>query len=438
MGPFVVYAACYWLEHCARLVEPSPEIVDQVIRLGASGSVRLRNWGNQYCRPECTKAAVLPFETEKLDPLNLAALYGSDDLLRAMLGRADRFKGPEFKPDTVFEAAKMPSLRFFHFFRVVYNAWNKSDKADDPERWNDAFDLVRHATEDLMREEKVNERYITGDFLGVGRINELLCESARCGCIGIMERLFDEGRTNAALMSQVIRDTKRDYLDMHTPNHGQHHQSVGEAVLGQEIKAVRYLLDQPEIGPHFRHRNYRGYNVFHTAAWTCNPAAMELLLQAQSLRPSLLCCHDDDDGEGESQAIDLVNCPNREGVTPLKLAVSQSQTLPGGLRCIELLLTLGGADPNLPQDDIGNRPLTSAAIWGDLDLIRLLTSYDGGVAVDPGTILVPVEDSEGEREGVQKRKMTLGYTMTQNLHLRDQVVDLLIDIWEKRKKAGKV
>lgn len=109
----------------------------------------------------------------------------------------------------------------------------------------------------------------------------------------------------------------------------------------------------------------------------------------------------------------------------------------------------------------------------DLDLIRLLTSYDGGVAVDPGTILVPVEDSEGdedvpsaaaaaaacssddadlgvigtsdtgtstgaERKGMQRRKMTLGYTMTQNVHLRDQVVDLLVEIWEKRNQAGKV
>ncbi|KAK8014833.1 hypothetical protein PG990_008129 [Apiospora arundinis] len=175
MGSFFVYAACYWLEHCARLVEPSPEIVDQVIRLGASGSVRLRNWGNQYCRPECTKVAVWLFETEKLDPLSLAALYGSEDLLRAMLGRADRFKGPEFKPDTVLEAAKMllvlgrrgdivrlqglffdgrtgPSLRFFNFFRAVLHSWSQSDQEDDPERWNDAFDLVRHATGDLMRE----------------------------------------------------------------------------------------------------------------------------------------------------------------------------------------------------------------------------------------------------------------------------------------------
>ncbi|KAK8085452.1 hypothetical protein PG997_006723 [Apiospora hydei] len=93
MGPFFVYAACYWLDHLGKLHDPSPEIIEQVIRLGEPGSTRLHNWADQHCRPECTVSPKFYFAPEELDPLSLATLYGSDDVFCALLRRADRFEG---------------------------------------------------------------------------------------------------------------------------------------------------------------------------------------------------------------------------------------------------------------------------------------------------------------------------------------------------------
>ncbi|KAK8069987.1 NACHT domain [Apiospora phragmitis] len=362
MGPFFVYAACYWLDHFGKLIEPSQEIVEQVIRLGKPGSVRLRNWADQHCRPECTVSPKWWFAPEELDPLSLAALYGSEDMFRTMLTRAERFEGPEFQPRTVFRTAQMilvrgdlarlrmlflddrtgPSLRVFDFFRAVINSWRRSDKTETPvRRWRDIFDLVRYATGDMVGHttSQFKDPYMVREDWA----NELLCESARSGCLPMLQRLFDEASNNAALRSRLLVDSKRDYQYKDNNLFWQFHQSVGEAVLSNSIAAVRYLLDQPGIGSHFRHRNHRDYTVFHTVARACDPDILALLL---SRLPSLC----DDAG-----AVLLINQANSSEDTALNQIIFSPRKTPGRLRCIELLLA-SGADPNIPWDDIWNRP----------------------------------------------------------------------------------
>ncbi|PVH67861.1 hypothetical protein DL98DRAFT_442539, partial [Cadophora sp. DSE1049] len=50
-----------------------------------------------------------------------------------------------------------------------------------------------------------------------------------------------------------------------------------EAVLGNHVDVVEYLLRQQGIEAHLQHRNFRGENVLHLAARFCNPAMFRLL-----------------------------------------------------------------------------------------------------------------------------------------------------------------
>ncbi|KAK8018536.1 hypothetical protein PG991_007726 [Apiospora marii] len=444
MGPFFVYAACYWLEYLSKLVDPTPEMVEQIIRLMEPGSARLRNWGDQYCRPECTFATKFEFAAEQLDPLSIVAFHGSDDIFRAMLTQAERFAGPEFQPTenfvnkrmlgsddsqttTVFRTAMMkfvrgdatrlrvlflddrtgPDLRVFGFFRGLINAWRRFDRAETPDRrWSDLFDLVQYASGDMVRD---------------AWANWLLCEAARSGCIGVMQRLFDEASHNDALRSQLLVDAKRDGDYKDSEIFWQIHQSVGEAVLSNSVEAVRFLLDQPGIAPHFRHRNHRNYTVFFMVASHRNPVILELLL---SRLPSL--CDGDD-----TEAARLINQVNNAGDTALNQIVFSPRGSVERLRCIELLLA-SGADPNLPHDPIDSRPLAQAAVRGDLDLIRLLVRC-GGDAVDPGSLLVPAGD--GGDEG-RTRKMTLKFPMLEQEEMLPQVVDLLTELLAARRDGN--
>lgn len=446
MGPFFVYAACYWLEYLGKLVEPSPEMVEQIIRLMDPGSARLRNWGDQYCRPECSLAPKFDFSAEELDPLSLVTLYGSDDIFRAMLTQSERFAGPEFQPTktvvhkgmlgdhdheptTVFRTAMMklgqgddlarlrllflddrtgPQMRIFGFFRGVLKAWRRFATTTTSDcRWSDAFDLVRYASGEMVRDEWANW---------------LLCESARSGCIGMMRRLFDEAARNNALRSQLLADAKRDEEYNNTAHHWQIHQSVGEAVLSRSVEAVRFLLDQPGIGPHFRHRNRLGYTVFFMAARDCNPAMLELLL---SRLPSL--CDNDDD-----EAARLINQVNDDGDSALNQIIFSSRGTVR-LRCVELLLA-SGADPNLPRDLIDSRPLAQAAVRGDLDLIRLLVRC-GGDAVDPGCLLVSAGGGGDGSDQGRIGKLTLRFPMLEQEERLHEVVKLLTELLAARQEG---
>jgi hypothetical protein len=55
------------------------------------------------------------------------------------------------------------------------------------------------------------------------------------------------------------------------------HQSLGEAVLGNHVDVVKYLLEKNNIDAHLRYRNSRGENILHLASMACNPEIFHLL-----------------------------------------------------------------------------------------------------------------------------------------------------------------
>ncbi|KAK8085451.1 hypothetical protein PG997_006722 [Apiospora hydei] len=262
-----------------------------------------------------------------------------------------------------------PTLHVFDFFRAVINTWNKSSdksesesesEADDTtplksrrrRRWSDVFDLVLYAGSEYESFSYGSTRVLAQQLPGGNETrgewaNELLCESARCGCLPMMRRLFEAAASNAAMRSGLLVDDRRDYEYKDTEYHWQIHQSVGEAVLGGRAEAVRYLLDQPGIGPHFRHRNSRNYTVFHMVTRLCDPEILALLLSRLSSLSS-----GDDGGSKDAAAIRLLNQINSVDETAMSHIICLPRGTPGRLRCVELLLA-SGADPNLPRTGSG-------------------------------------------------------------------------------------
>lgn len=81
---------------------------------------------------------------------------------------------------------------------------------------------------------------------------------------------MDSAEHKAELKTELLRGTQRETQDRSFDK--QVHQSIGEAVLGNHVDVVEYLLRQQGIEAHLQHRNFRGENVLHLAARLCNPA----------------------------------------------------------------------------------------------------------------------------------------------------------------------
>jgi hypothetical protein len=56
------------------------------------------------------------------------------------------------------------------------------------------------------------------------------------------------------------------------------YQSIGEAVLGNHVDVVEYLLGQQGIEVHLQHRNSHGENVLHLVSGRYNPTMFQLLV----------------------------------------------------------------------------------------------------------------------------------------------------------------
>jgi hypothetical protein len=148
-------------------------------------------------------------------------------------------------------------------FRLVVKQWRNQNVIRH--NWDPVFDLVKRDTGRLV-EEKWG--------------NELLCIAAGAGCMPIAKRLLDAAQDNAALRHELLHEL------LHEPEPEQPlspiswspHQSIGEAVLGNHVHMVAFLLGEPGIEAHLRHRNCRGENVLHLASRACNSAVFRLLV----------------------------------------------------------------------------------------------------------------------------------------------------------------
>jgi ankyrin repeat protein len=106
--------------------------------------------------------------------------------------------------------------------------------------------------------------------------NELLCLAAGVGCMPIVQRLMTNAEREGELRNELLRENQLE--ENHSPFDKTRHQSIGQAVLGNHVDIVEYLLGQDGIEAHLRYRNSRGENVLHLALGLCNLEIYRILI----------------------------------------------------------------------------------------------------------------------------------------------------------------
>lgn len=352
-GELFVYACCHWLEHFGAItVEPLPNL-ENVENLCQAGSTRLLNWIKQNCRPQCTIKPRFVFDVSLYDPLSITSLYGSEAMLRHMLKNSD-FGKDKFLPNPAMGAADQilqwgdlsrlrillsdsnvgHQLRNLEFFQLLMRNWPTSHP--NCQDWDVVSDLI----DDLL-DILVKERWG----------NELLCMAAGMGCMPIIQCLMERAQHNPELKTELLRGSPREPQPM---SFGKpRHQSIGEAVLGNHVTVVEYLLRQQGIDAHLQHRNSRGENVLHLASRLCNPAMFQLIVPRFK--------------EGLHQMDD-------ENKTALIRIILRSSALGDQYESARILLLEGGANGNGHFWEKQQNALRIAARLGDLDMCYLLIS----------------------------------------------------------------
>ena len=369
-GEFFVYASCHWLEHFGAVtVEPLPGLAS-IETLCQAGSTRLHNWIEQNCRPDCAIKARFPDDSSLYDPLIITALYGSGAMLHNMLKNSD-FDMDKFLPQPATGAANQVlqwgdlsrlrvlfledrtshQLQNLDFFRLILRQWSGSGKYRH--NWDLVFDLVEYVLNKLVQEQWGNE---------------LLCMAASAGCIPIIQRLMTRAQHQAELRTELLRDIRRD---QQPPSFGKSmHQSVGEAVLGNHVDVVEYLLGEKGIEAHLQHLNSRGENVLHLASGLCNPAMFRLLVPHFQ--------------GGMRQTDD-------QGDTALVRIVMSSSDPRDRYASARILLSQGSANRNSHFWNEQRDPLRIAVRLGDLDMCYLLMSTG---RMSPLSALTPGHDGQ--------------------------------------------
>ncbi len=350
-GEFFVYASCCWLEHFSAIrVESLPSLAS-IETLCQAGSTRLHNWIKQNCRPDCAIKPRFEFDSRLYDPLSITSLYGSEAMLRHMLENSD-FEKDKFLHQPAKEAADQilrwgnlarlrilllegkfsHQLRNLDFFRHIVRQW--SDPFIRHHNWDLVFDSIDNFSDTLI------EKHCA---------NELLCIAARAGCMPIIQRLMTRAQHEEKLRAELLRG---DRIKQEFPSSGTSaHQSIGEAVLGNHVDVVEYLLRQEGIERHLHYLNSRGENVLHLASRLCNPAMFRLLV------PRFL--------EAGHQIDD-------QGNTTLMRIIAGSASPRDRYDSATILLLQGDIRRNIQSWDGQQDPLRTAAELGDLEMCRLL------------------------------------------------------------------
>ena len=179
--------------------------------------------------------------------------------------------------------------------------------------------------------------------------NELLCMAARAGCIPIIQRLMIKTQHEKTLRTDLLCGIRRgrEFPSFGKPGH----QSIGEAVMGNHVGMVEYLLGQDSIEVHLHYLNSYGENVLHLASKRCSPAMFRLLV------PRFL--------EGRYQKDD-------QGNTPLVRVIMSPSNSQDRCESARILLLQADASENSHFCAEHQDPLRMAVRLGDLDMCRLL------------------------------------------------------------------
>lgn len=326
-GEFFVYASCHWVDHFGCVtIEPLPSLAS-IETLCQAGSTRLRNWIQQNCRPGCAMSPRFEFDSSLYDPLSITSIYGSVPTLLDML-RKSTFDNDKFLQGSAMRAADQilqwgsvsrlkilflddrtgQHLQTFEFFRLIIKRWNEARPITnpwhkEPQNWDLVFDLVDNISEKLIEEHWGNE---------------LLCLAAGAGCMPIVQRLMTSAQDNGELRNELLRENQleeqRSSFDKST------HQSIGQAVLGNHVDIVEYLLGENGIEAHLRYRNSRGENVLHLASRLCNPEMFRLLI------PRFQEGITAQDDQGDAPLLRIIMSPLTSRYESANVFLSQSST----------------------------------------------------------------------------------------------------------------
>lgn len=143
--------------------------------------------------------------------------------------------------------------------------------------WDPVFDFVDHGLDAMVREEWDNE---------------LLCMAANAGCMALVRRLMGRTQHDAELRGELLRELRSKEL---LSSLGRSiHQSIGEAVLGNHVDVVEYLLGEKGIEPHLQDRleSARILLLQGGTDWSNNLVEdqRDSLLVAVQLGDSKMCC----------------------------------------------------------------------------------------------------------------------------------------------------
>jgi ankyrin repeat protein len=173
--------------------------------------------------------------------------------------------------------------------------------------------------------------------------------AASMGCMPIIRRLMDRAQHKAGLRTELLCWSQR--VPQTRPFGKPVHQSIGEAVLGNHVDVVEYLLRQEGIEAHLQHCNSRSENVLHLASRLCNPAMFKLLVPRFK--------------EGMHQTDD-------QKETVLVRIIKRSSASRDRYRSAEILLSEGAANGDGLPGDKQQDPLQIAVRLGDLNMCSLL------------------------------------------------------------------
>lgn len=134
----------------------------------------------------------------------------------------------------------------------------------------------------------------------------------------IVLRSMTSAQHKGELMNEFLREKqleeKKSSLDEST------HQSIGQAVLGNHVDIVEYLLGENGIETHLRYRNSRGENVLHLASRLCNPVMFRLLI------PRFREGINAEDDQGDAPLLRIIMSPLASRYESANVFLSRSST----------------------------------------------------------------------------------------------------------------
>ncbi|KAK1254756.1 hypothetical protein MKX08_008751 [Trichoderma sp. CBMAI-0020] len=353
LGGFFTYAASYWTAHFSNTPQELWPDPTDLIDLCSTGSQRLKNWVEQWQRPNCSYNAELDFPEAmlRLDPLVVAAIFGPAAYMAGLL--KCNLQTPAFLPNSIWivltrfinqnsaseigNLLKNKDLRSLlccvDFFYEVLLRWPGPNRlcGNAAKEWEDIFHFLVAELRDSLLDEG----------------NEILCRAARSGCFLLVKKLFEASESDPDLRRAILVEKRINHGDWQIPNIA--HQSIGEAAWEGHENIVSFLCQQAGIESHLRHINQRGRTVFHQAARMGHPQMFQCLIQHWP--------------EG-------INLRNDSNDTPLSELISMNPV--DTVKTARVILSMGKADATGLDDDPYYSPLCTAVRGGNIALCKIL------------------------------------------------------------------